>query len=74
MTIQDLFSKIFRIKKILAKHPYSAGFLSPSGGAAPPLWRPIGKPPPSAVVKEYGKKKLGRPITGAPRAPHSGWR
>ena len=46
----------------LAKHPPSAGFLSPTGGAAPRAppsrhpRRPFGSTPPSAVVKE---KKIG---------------
>ena len=48
----------------LAKHPPSAGFPSPSGGAAPsasplgPFRCPFWKPPPSAAVKDRNIKKI----------------
>ena len=69
---------------ILAKHLPSAGFLSPSGGAALSasplrrLRRPFGKPPPSAAVKKklgcQGRRQLTPPLAvikkiGASGAP-----
>ena len=80
--IAVVFSSLPLYSYILAKHPPSAGFPLPSGGAeprAPPLGclrRPFGKPLPSVAVK---KKKNGAPKNigaaaikkniGAPAAP-----
>ena len=53
-----MFINIHVYIHIIVKYPLSAGFPSPSGGVAPwapPLGAfgsPVGKPPPSAAVKD----------------------
>ena len=69
-----LFSCGVKLYIELAKHPHSAEFLLPSGGAAPQapaLWRhrrPFRKPPPSAAGEEY-RKNIYKKIWGAFGAP-----